>query len=174
MTDSGNSLPAPAKPSSTIVLLRECDSRPVLLMVKRRAGDAFGDSYAFPGGVVDHDESAARPYCFGLSQEDADRILDVPHDGLDYYSAGIRELFEETGVLLAHDDSGVWACGESLSGELWQQECYDRIVRDEEQLYRVVQYIGRNPYKAKTPRSKWFRWMNPKWIATGWNFEPHA
>ena len=87
-------------------------------MVKRRAGDAFGDSYAFPGGVVDHDESAAEPYCIGLSQEEANATLDVAHDGLDYYSAGIRELFEETGVLLAQDDSGVWACGDSLSGEL--------------------------------------------------------
>ncbi len=51
--------PVPALPSATVVLLREADGLPELLMVKRRAGDAFGDSYAFPGGVVDHDESDA-------------------------------------------------------------------------------------------------------------------
>jgi 8-oxo-dGTP pyrophosphatase MutT (NUDIX family) len=118
MNDVDNNRPAPAKPSSTIVVLRESDSQPELLMVKRRAGDAFGDSYAFPGGVVDHDESAAQPFCFGLSQEEANTILGVSQDGLDYYSAGIRELFEETGVLLARDGAGDWACDESLSGEL--------------------------------------------------------
>lgn len=60
---------------------------------------------------------------------------------------------------------------EELSGELWQQECYDRIIRDEEHLYRVVQYIGRNPYKAGIPRDQWHRWINPTWVEAGWNFE---
>ena len=61
---------------------------------------------------------------------------------------------------------------ESLSGQLWQQECYDRIIRDEEHLYRVVQYIGRNPHRAGIPRNLWCRWLNPKWIDAGWKFEP--
>ncbi|HQX51846.1 MAG TPA: transposase [Planctomycetaceae bacterium] len=60
---------------------------------------------------------------------------------------------------------------ESLSGVLWQQESYDRIIRDEEHLYRVVQYIGRNPHKVGIPREAWFRWMYPQWIESGWNFE---
>lgn len=110
--------PVPAKPSSTIVVLRDGATQPEMLMVKRRAGDAFGDSYAFPGGVVDDDEPAARDYCAGISAKEADAILDVPHGGLDYYSAGIRELFEETGVLLAQNDAGKWACGNALSVEL--------------------------------------------------------
>jgi len=46
---------------------------------------------------------------------------------------------------------------ESLSGDLWQQECYDRITRDEDHLYRIVQYIGRNPYTAGISRDKWCR-----------------
>ena len=61
---------------------------------------------------------------------------------------------------------------ESLSGELWQQECYDSIIRGEEHLYRVVQYIGANPNKAAIPREAWFRWMNPRWVKAGWNFGP--
>ena len=60
---------------------------------------------------------------------------------------------------------------EKGKGELWQQECYDRIIRDEEHLYRVVQYIGRNPQRAKIPAKRWFRWMNPDWEAAGWKFE---
>lgn len=60
---------------------------------------------------------------------------------------------------------------ESLHGEFWQQETYDRIVRDEEHLYRVVQYVGANPRRAGLPREQWRRWMNPAWQAAGWDFQ---
>ena len=60
---------------------------------------------------------------------------------------------------------------ESLDGALWQQESYDRIIRDEEHLYRVVQYIGANPRRAGMPRESWRRWINPNWQANGWDFD---
>jgi len=56
------------------------------------------------------------------------------------------------------------------SGILWEQESYDRIIRDEEHLYRVVQYIARNPLKAGLPKSKWHRWIDPSWEQAGWRF----
>ena len=56
-------------------------------------------------------------------------------------------------------------------GTLWQEESYDRIVRDEEHLYRVVQYIGRNPKSAGIPRQQWVRWIHPSWEQAGWGFE---
>lgn len=56
------------------------------------------------------------------------------------------------------------------SGLLWQQESYDRIVRDAEHLYRVVQYIGRNPKMSGVEPKKWFRWMNPSWEVRGCGF----
>ena len=78
-------------------------------MIRRRAGDAFGDSYAFPGGVVDADEAAARGFCRGREAGQVDAELGLSGGGLDFYSAAIRELFEETGVLLARDSEGNWA-----------------------------------------------------------------
>ena len=36
-------------------------------------------------------------------------------------------------------------------GQLWQREGFDRIIRDEEHLYRCIQYIGSNPVKAGLP-----------------------
>ena len=69
--------PVPALPSATVVMLREHDGAPELLMVKRRAGDAFGDSYAFPGGVVDHDESDAHGLIDGRSEDEASSILNI-------------------------------------------------------------------------------------------------
>jgi len=59
---------------------------------------------------------------------------------------------------------------EALSGDLWQQESYDRIIRDEEHLYRVVQYVGSNPRRAGLPRESWRRWINPEWKRLGWVF----
>ena len=101
--------PVAALPSATVVLLRERENSLELLMVKRRAGDAFGDSYAFPGGVVDHDESDAHGRIDGKTADEVNAELHLPKDGLDYYSAAIRELFEETGILLARDKNAEWA-----------------------------------------------------------------
>ncbi len=100
--------PVPAKPSATIVILREGSSDLEVLLVKRRAGDAFGDSFTFPGGVVDDDESASHAFSQGKTADEANSDLNVAQGGLDYYSAAIRELFEETGILLARDAAGEW------------------------------------------------------------------
>jgi 8-oxo-dGTP pyrophosphatase MutT (NUDIX family) len=70
-------------------------------MVRRHENSSFGAAYAFPGGVVDPEDRAVHDHCSGLSARDADGYLGVSGEGLDYYSAAIRELFEESGVLLA-------------------------------------------------------------------------
>ena len=59
---------------------------------------------------------------------------------------------------------------EARQGDLWQQESYDRIIRDPEHLYRVVQYIGANPRQAGMPPDTWNRWMSPCWQTLGWDF----
>ena len=56
------------------------------------------------------------------------------------------------------------------SGALWQQESFERIIRDNEHLYQVVQYFGNNPRKAGLPESHWFRWVHPDWEKVGWGF----
>ena len=57
------------------------------------------------------------------------------------------------------------------SGTLWEEESFDRIIRDEEHLYRCIQYIGRNPAKARLPSDQWHRWIRPSWELLGWKFE---
>lgn len=88
------------RPSATVVLARDAANGPELLFIRRRAGDAFGDAYTFPGGVLVADESDARPYCRGLTDADASALLGIDAGGLDYYSAVVRELYEETGLFL--------------------------------------------------------------------------
>jgi len=41
------------------------------------------------------------------------------------------------------------------SGEFWQREYYDHLVRDEEEFYRTVGYILKNPEKAGLRNWRW-------------------
>jgi 8-oxo-dGTP pyrophosphatase MutT (NUDIX family) len=75
-------------------------------MVRRKKAMKFlGGFYAFPGGKVDRedaaDDSLAR--CCGLTPAEADAILaaDLGVPALAYWVAAVRELLEESGVLLA-------------------------------------------------------------------------
>jgi 8-oxo-dGTP pyrophosphatase MutT (NUDIX family) len=77
-------------------------------MVRRSGGaDFFGDAYVFPGGGVDpedHDPALAARSA-GLSAVDLERLLGEGlsrDEALACWIAGVRELFEETGVMLAY------------------------------------------------------------------------
>ncbi len=95
-----------ARPSSTVVLARDAADEPEYLLVRRHAKSAFGSTFAFPGGVIEPADAAVHSRCAGIERDEADRLLGVRADGLDYYSAAVRELFEETGVLLAERGPG--------------------------------------------------------------------
>jgi REP element-mobilizing transposase RayT len=56
-------------------------------------------------------------------------------------------------------------------GDLWQGESYDRIIRDEEHLWRAIQYIGSNPDRAGLLRNTCPLWIRPQWVELGWRFE---
>jgi REP element-mobilizing transposase RayT len=60
------------------------------------------------------------------------------------------------------------------SGTLWQRESFDRIIRDEEHLWRVIQYIGANPRKAGLSAAESRLWIRPEWERLGWRFEDVA
>ena len=95
---------AVARPSSTVVLVRPAEAAPEVFMVRRHAESSFGAAYAFPGGVVDPEDFEVGDFCTGVSQHVANTNLGVESGGLSYYSAAVRELFEESGVLLADVD----------------------------------------------------------------------
>jgi REP-associated tyrosine transposase len=66
-------------------------------------------------------------------------------------------------------------------GPLWQDESFDRIIRDEEHLYRCIQYIGQNPGKAglshyRVPGERLIAeacpmWIRPEWEQLGWQLQ---
>ncbi len=90
------------RPSSTVIVARAGAGAPEIFMVRRHEQSSFGSAYAFPGGVVDPEDSEVHESCHGLTSTEANSRLGIDDNGLDYYSAAVRELFEEAGVLLAN------------------------------------------------------------------------
>ncbi len=56
-------------------------------------------------------------------------------------------------------------------GALWQEESFDRIIRDARHLWKCIQYIGRNPAMASLESNAFTRWIGPDWKQCGWDFE---
>jgi 8-oxo-dGTP pyrophosphatase MutT (NUDIX family) len=106
-------VPVEPRPAASVVLVRPGSTAPIECYLIRRARQMrfLGGYYAFPGGKVDladrRPEALGRLH--GLGAEAAATRLDDPDDdvpALAYWLAGVRELFEETGLLLAVDAAG--------------------------------------------------------------------
>lgn len=96
---------ADPKPAATAVLVRDADRAPELLLLKRhRAAGFVPGAWVFPGGRVDAaDTDPALVEMVGPVPRGADA---------GYWLAAVREVFEETGVLLARSSAGA-ACADS-------------------------------------------------------------
>ncbi|MFQ5634266.1 MAG: NUDIX domain-containing protein [Gammaproteobacteria bacterium] len=94
----------PAAPSATVILTRNGENGVEVLLVRRHRATVFGSADAFPGGGLSEADSQVHDRCRGIEAGEANRRLGLASGGLDFYSAAIRELFEETGVLLARRD----------------------------------------------------------------------
>lgn len=103
--------------ATVIVLRRDLPAGPSVLMGMRGAGAAFMPSkYVFPGGALDAADAAV-PLARPLPEIAATRLaLDAPPDiGPALAVAAIRELWEETGLILG--TPGTW---EGPVPEDWQ------------------------------------------------------
>lgn len=99
--------------ASTVVLVRpEAEGDFAVLLTRRPAQMRFlGGYYVFPGGAVHEDDYSPQVLgrCRGLSAKDAQHILGGRHTeklALGHWTAVIRELFEEVGIVLCVTDSG--------------------------------------------------------------------
>ena len=104
--------PLVPRPAATLVLVRDAGDGMEVFMIRRTQSAAFmGGAHVFPGGGVDasdaSDELAA--HCHGLDDAEASRLLGLERGGLAYWTAAVRECFEEAGLLLAHDAEGEYA-----------------------------------------------------------------
>jgi len=102
--------PVVPRPAATVMLLRDGDGGPEVLLLRRASSTPFvPGAHVFPGGAVDpgdiahddeHDDVVA-----GRSARDASRLLGVERGGRAFFLTAVRECVEEAGVVLAVDDA---------------------------------------------------------------------
>jgi len=101
------------KPAATVILLRKAETKGFEVFFTRRPdGMPFlGGMYCYPGGMVTKDDFTSRVIerSTGLTAKQAREILGAhysPVEAMGFWIAGVREVFEEVGVLLAAERSG--------------------------------------------------------------------
>jgi 8-oxo-dGTP pyrophosphatase MutT (NUDIX family) len=95
--------------AATTIVVRARATQPEILLLKRGEHARFmPNAYVFAGGALDPgDEGAdARDLCEGLDDRGASERLRLPSNGLRFFIAAVREVFEECGLLLAYDARG--------------------------------------------------------------------
>ncbi|MGQ0561742.1 MAG: NUDIX hydrolase [Gemmatimonadota bacterium] len=128
--DAPPTRPVEPKPAATVVVLRDADDELQVLLLKRHRASGFvPGAYVFPGGRIDPADSDAP-----LLENCA-----VPERGnvpAHYWFGAVREVFEETGVLLACTRDGECAPDASASAELasWRE----KLMSDQATLVDIV------------------------------------
>ena len=100
--------PAPPKLASTVMLVRDDEGPLEVFMLRRVSSMAFAPSmHVFPGGGVDRrDAEDELPWAGPAVEEWAEVFGTDEASARMLVAAAIREIFEETGVLLASPASG--------------------------------------------------------------------
>jgi 8-oxo-dGTP pyrophosphatase MutT (NUDIX family) len=118
------------KPAATVVLVRDGDAGMEVLLLKRHRSSGFvPGAYVFPGGRTDPGDADPALLQHWTRLPD----VDIP---LHFWFAAIREVFEESGVLLARDANDAWANDTSSDEqvEAWRL----KLMAEEATLLDVV------------------------------------
>ena len=101
------------KKATTVILLG--DIKPIgfeVFLLKRHEKSSFmGGNFVYPGGRVDREDGSLEFCSFskGITLGEAQNILGgtiSPEESFAHWIAGVRELFEEAGILFAYDQKG--------------------------------------------------------------------
>lgn len=127
---------APTRPAATAVLMRDTEAGPELLLLKRlRSAGFVPGAYVFPGGRVDEADSDS-----GLVA-----LLGPTPRGpaAAYWLAAVREVFEETGVLLARGEDGAAPADARADADVarWREA----LLTDEATLLDVLHDLRLRP-----------------------------
>ncbi|MCX4469776.1 NUDIX domain-containing protein [Micromonospora sp. NBC_01655] len=150
----------PARPrvAATVLLLRPAGADFEVYVIRRVAAMTFGGVYAFPGGGVDPSDSQAHLDWAGPEPAAwAGRLGVAPDAAQAVVCAAAREVFEESGVLLAGPDAAT-VVGD-VSGDDWEATRQDLVARRRG-------FAGLLAERALTLRSElllpWSRWITPE------------
>lgn len=151
----------PIRPAATVIIVRDAKPQYEIFMLRRTNQAAFaGGMYVFPGGRVDDEDHSAAydshhqgPVTAQLSQQEA-----LGEDWRAYWIAGIRETFEESGLMLAYT-----ASGEFLS---YDEGCWDRYQSYRKALHKgdlsLVEICEKEDLKLAIDHIHFYnRWVTP-------------
>lgn len=150
--------PAAPRPATTVLLLRPSlpgegtSPLEVFMVVRHHQIDAFSGALVFPGGKLEHADGdpRLRGRCGG-----ADKIIDSE---LKFRVAGVREAFEECGILLARrgGERAVIAAAD-LKGieERWRA----KLAKDEASIVDLVE--GEDLELATDMMVPFAHWITP-------------
>jgi recombination protein RecT len=127
---------AEPKPAATAVLVRDGNDGPEILLLKRHRSSGFvPGAYVFPGGRVDPgDDDPALLELLGPVPRGAEAK---------YWLAVVREVFEETGVLLARSGDGAVCRDATADARL--AEWRSALLDDGAVLLDLLRDIGAAP-----------------------------
>ena len=133
----------PARPAATVLLLRDgAAGLEVFMVVRHRAIEFAGGALVFPGGRVE--------------KADAELAGDDPLGA--FRAAGIRETFEECGVLLARERGGAEMIRADRLLAVADRH-HAALLRNERSLPEVLAAEGLEP--ATDALLHWAHWVTP-------------
>jgi 8-oxo-dGTP pyrophosphatase MutT (NUDIX family) len=153
------------KEASTVILLRPAADDFEILMVKRHPNNPFvPDCYVFPGGAIEETDVAPEleDRCKGLDHPTAHQVLAdtaSPEIALAAWIAGIRETFEETGILLAYERSGKIISADTKTKEQMLAH-YRSLLREGRISFKA--FLEKEGFLFATDRLHYFsHWITP-------------
>jgi 8-oxo-dGTP pyrophosphatase MutT (NUDIX family) len=147
--------PPVARPASTVVLLRDTDQGVSTFLMRRTSTMAFAAGmHVFPGGRID-DVDLQVEIDFVGELPDPARMTAEADLARGLIIGAVREVFEETGVLLAVDDSG----RAPRVDDAWESDRQE-VLRDSSHLVQVLR--KRNLAIDAGLLPLWGHWITPE------------
>lgn len=156
--------------AATVLLLRRrsgaAGEKLEVLMVLRHPHSLFVPNYhVYPGGCLDEEDYAPgmEPFSFGVGPREAQHLIpDIrpPEKALGVWVAGIRETFEEVGVLLAYEKDGSLVSMDS-EPQAAKYNTYRRALAEGRIRFRTV--LEQEGLKLAADRLFYFsHWITPE------------
>lgn len=131
-------MPVEPRLASTVILLRERILEPdsddncefEVFMVKRHSQAKFMKKHhVFPGGGIDKQDitKQSKEIIVGLDNSVLDKLKNVYDNPSILWIIAIRELFEETGILIASDKDGIYF--DNIEGDLDRLRNYQKMLQ---------------------------------------------
>ena len=146
----------PPRPAATVVMLRDTtegvDNIEVFLLKRHGLSDVLGGAFVFPGGKVDAADAQCDVSYLDQSLQTMHSLLNEPEidpiTAASLYVAGIREAFEESGILFAQGATSAHA--DQASALLKQGLSFSAMLSE---LGLRLQTDSLHP---------WSRWITPR------------